>query len=201
MADFQRPPSDIAPSQFFTSWLPAEYERLRAAADTDASPPDGTMVVQLEGEGGGTWAIRAEGGALSASEGDGGGPIDLRLTQSVEDFRLLLSAGGEADIVPAGASPVQVLLNGSALGDALAEVKGTLVFEVPGLAGRTFSTRAAFQDQAEPSATISVDAETLEAMRSGALPPPQAFFAGKIQIAGDQAFAMQVGMALMAKMQ
>lgn len=200
MAEFNRPPSDISPSQFFTSWLPAEYERLRAEAGSDVKPPDGTMVIQLEGADGGVWSISATGGTLSVSEGEPG-TIDLRITQSVDDFRMLLSGANDADVLPPGASPVQMLLQGSAMGDALATVKGTLVFEVPGLAGRTFSTRVAFQDQADPNATISVGAETLQAMRSGALPPPQAFFAGKIQISGDQAFAMQVGMALMSRMQ
>ena len=95
-----------------------------------------------------------------------------------------------------GAS-IDKLLTSPALGQLLNGVQGTLRFEIPGFQGRDFATAVTFQGAAEPQATIRVDADTLDQIRSGALPAPQAFFAGKIQMSGDTAFAMQVGMAAM----
>ena len=47
---------------------------------------------------------------------------------------------------------------------------------------------------------ITLDTDTLKQMRDGTLAPPAAYFAGKIQLGGDVNFAMQLGMAMMARM-
>lgn len=201
MATLARPPADITPKDFFETWLPREHARL--VAEGAPTPPDVVACVRLDGEGGGAWTLTLAGGQLSVTGQDGqaGATPDIIIEQSVEDWRAV-TAGAPGDgpdlSLPEGAS-LDGWLTNPALHQALQTVKGTLRFEIPGFHGRTFAAAITFQGAAEPQATISIDMETISAMRAGTLPPAQAFFSGKILMSGDTAFAMQIGMALMSQ--
>lgn len=200
MTTIQRPPSDITPKDFFESFLPREYERLKPSSG--ATPPDIKVQIQLSGEGGGTWVLSLQGGALTVST-QAVPDAAITLSQSVEDWRVVTVgvAQGPDLTLPSGMSIESLLNVPPAIQQALATTKGTLRVEIPGFLGRTFGLGITFHGAAQPAATLSVDAETLAQIRSGALPAPQAFFAGKIQLSGDTAFAMQLIMTIMAQAQ
>lgn len=198
MTTIQRPPRDITPKDFFETWLPGELDRLKASIQ--AAPPDVSAQVKLEGDGGGTWLLELAGGVLTVS--DRSMPdADITVTQSVADWRAITvgDEGGGVDLTPPEGISIQSWLVNPAIHQALASIKGTLRFEIPGFRGRTFGVALTFRGAAEPQATIAVDVETVAAIRSGALPAPQAFFAGKILISGDSGFAMQVAMTVMGQ--
>ncbi len=196
MATFNRPPSDTTPKTFFTSFLPSEYARLRG--EGIPAPPDVCVAIHLEGDGGGTWALTLAGGELTVSE-DSPDKADIAIKQSVADWRTFtLEVPGEGDQValPEGVSLESLLVN-PAIKQTLDTTNGTLRIQITEFEGRTLAADITFHGAAEPHATISIDAETAAAIRDGSLPAPQAFFAGKIVIEGDSAFAMQVAMAAM----
>ena len=203
MATVNRPPPEITPKDFFESWLPKEYERLKA--EGGPTPPDVTACVRLSGEGGGAWTLTLAGGQLSVVDQDTA-DADLGIAQSVADWRAVTvgqegagGAGGGPDLtLPEGVSFDRWLVN-PGLQQVLATAKGSLRIEIPGFHGRTFALSLTFRGAAEPQATITIDAETIAAIRAGTLPPAQAFFSGKILIAGDSALAMQIGMAAMSQ--
>lgn len=200
MTTIQRPPRDITPKDFFETWLPGEYDRLKASIEP--APPNLAAQIQLEGDGGGTWLLELAGGALTVSNRTAPN-ADVTLTQSVADWRAITTGedGPGLDLTPPEGISIQHWFVNPAIHQALASVRGTLRFEIPGFRGRTFAVALTFHGATQPHATISVDAETVAAIRSGALPAPQAFFAGKIQMSGDSAFAMQVAMTVMAQQQ
>lgn len=199
MSTLSRPPRDIAPSEFFESWLPEQYKQLKTEQSSEVVPPDGSISVTLEGDGGGAWTVAMSGGELAVSDGAAADSI-LSLTQSVEDFRAII-AGDEPEGgagLPANIDFAQMFSDPSAL-DLVKDVKGTINFEIPNFQGRTFAVSVMFNGTAEPAAGVSVDADTIAAIRAGQLAPPQAFFAGKIQLTGDTTLAMQLGMAMAAR--
>lgn len=200
MTTIQRAPRDITPKDFFESWLPSEYERLKGSIQP--APPDLKAQIQLDGDGGGTWLLELAGGALTVSSRSAA-DADVALATSVADWRAMTLGedGPGLDLAPPEGMSIQSWFVNPAIVQTLASVKGTLRFEIPGFRGRTFAVALTFHGAAEPAATISVDAETVAAIRSGALPAPQAFFAGKILLSGDTAFAMQLAMTLMAQAQ
>ncbi|RMH40158.1 MAG: hypothetical protein D6689_14710 [Deltaproteobacteria bacterium] len=193
----ERPPRDITPDAFFRDWLPAQY---RAAAATTGTPPDTTVVVELTGEGGGQWTVETHGGELTVRPGRAE-QADLVLSLSVDDWRAALCGeDGAADLLPQQVDPAKLLVAADPQTRQLLEATaGTLTFEIPGFNGRTWSIAVSLKGSAEPAATITIDADTLAQIRSGELAAPQAYFAGKIQIAGDANFAMQLAMSLMAR--
>jgi putative sterol carrier protein len=195
-----RPPSDITPKAFFEEWLPGEYAKLSASAAGKA-PPDAVIGVALSGDGGGAWTLAMKSGALT---GTAGAPAtaDFILSHSVDDWRaVIIGEQGGPELLPGNANPMNALLAADdTLKAALDPISGTIELNVTGFNGRTWSLKIAFKGAADPAASITVDTDTLAQMRAGTIAPPQAFFAGKIAITGDVNFAMQLGMAMMARM-
>lgn len=191
----ERPPADITPDDFFTNWIPGQFAKVREGSDKDI--PDVTARFVLEGDGGGQWTLSISGNQLTAAA-NGEGDADVVVTQSVADWRAVLS---EDMSMPGGGSGGAggFLANPTAI-QTIRDLSGTISFEVSDLPQGTWGIGVAFKGAAEPAAAITVGADTLQQMRDGSLQPTQAFFGGKINIAGDSAFAMQVGMALMAAM-
>jgi putative sterol carrier protein len=82
-----KPPDDISPSEFFTSWLPArvaeDHERRERLGDTVA-----LLVFELHGEQQATFSVQVAGGALIGREGRAGDP-DLEVRVDFETWRAL----------------------------------------------------------------------------------------------------------------
>jgi putative sterol carrier protein len=183
-----KPPKDITPEAFFTTWLP---ERL---AESKLSSP---LVVRVRLDGA-AWDLQATGTGLKVLPA-GSDEADVTLVQSVEDWHAIVAG----DLAPSNASPTDGLFLDAQTQQLVSGLKGTVRFEVTGYQGRTWNLTVKFGRQplaAVPDATVSVDAETYAAILARTLPAPQAFFQGKIQLAGDAALAMQLGMAIMPKL-
>ncbi len=196
MSALVRPPADLSCTDLFATWLPAAFARARAAG---AHPPDAVIAVVLDGDGGGAWTLRVASGALAVTDGRDDGAL-IALTQTVADFRAAVWGDGAA----ASMLPAELDLAAAITGEArlpitaLARITGTLRIEIPGFADRTWAAAVTFGGAATPSASVSVDLPTLEAIRAGSLPLAQAFFAGKIAVTGDVPWLMQVGMSVAA---
>jgi putative sterol carrier protein len=196
-----RPPDDITPEAFFTRWLPAQAAAAGAGAGVASGTPL-TLRVRLDGEGGGAWDLRlgADGLEVTAASGDDAS-ADVLLQHSVADWRaVVVGEPGAVALVPEGVTPA-ALFAGGILAQAQANaatVKGTLRFEVTGFNGRVWNLTARFGRQAvavPPNATVTLAADTYAAILRGELAHAQAFFAGKVTIAGDAGLAMQAAMA------
>jgi putative sterol carrier protein len=87
MLERARPPDDISPREFFTSWLPArvaeDHERRAKLGDTEAS-----IVFDLEGDERFVYTLRLEGGVLVGRAGREPEP-DLEVRVDVETWRAL----------------------------------------------------------------------------------------------------------------
>ncbi len=196
MSALLRPPPELTCAELFATWLPAAFERARAAG---ALSPDGVVAVQLEGDGGGAWTLRVADGALTVGDGlDVAALVTLR--QTVADFRAAVWGEGSSGAL----LPPQLDLAAAITGEveiptaALAQARGTLHVEIPGFAGRTWKTAVTILGATAPAATVAVDVPTLESLRDGSLPPAQAFFSGRIAVTGDVPWLMQIGMSLAA---
>lgn len=83
--------------------------------------------------------------------------------------------------------------------ERLKNILGSVRFVLTGLEGGDWSCLVAFGNtplEGEPRVTIKVPMATLTEMQQGKLDPQAAFLQGRIQIAGDMGFAMQLGMVL-----
>ncbi len=190
------PTADISPAELFETWLPAEEARLRAA-HPDAPRPDVSADVTITGDGGGTWRLASRGGEFSATAGPEGS-ADLAVELSVDVLRAVLDP--ESGLVPrdAGGGKGLDLRIAGPLAEQARNLTGRLAFRLTGFHGRDLALALTFGGAAAPEATISVGADVLEQIRTGALPPAQAYFSGQILIDGDPGFAMQVAMSMMA---
>jgi hypothetical protein len=189
-----RPPADLSCADLLTTWLPDAFEKARAAG---ARAPDITVALVLDGKGGGAWTLRVAGGGLTVTNSaDPAAHITVR--QPVADFRAAIwGEGTMAPLLPADFDVAAAVTGEAKLPiAALGQMKGTLHLEIPDFAGRTFKVSATFGGGAEPSASVTADVATLEQMRAGTLQPAEAFFTGKIRVAGDVPWLMQVGLSL-----
>ena len=198
MPEIQRPPRDITPSGFFETWLPAQAAGLGAATPF-------TVRVRLDGDGGGAWDLRlGPAGLAVAAPGPSEAEPEATIVQSVADWRAIaVGEPGQVDLAPPQARPTDVLFLDAAAQQIVRQVAGAIRFEVTGYNGRTWALLVKLGpkplDAERPDATISVDAETYAAMLARTLPPPAAYFQGKIRISGDMQIAMQIAMALMPR--
>jgi putative sterol carrier protein len=190
-----RPPKDITPKSFFESWLPAQLGGL-----TGLRPM--TIRVRLDGDGGGAWDLQIGDQGLRVA-GAGGGEPEVTVAQSVADWMAIaVGEPGAVDLAPPQSSATDILFLDKQAQSMLGQVKGQVRFEVTGYNGRTWQLTVKFGDapmKPEPDSTISVDAETYGQILARTLPPPQAYFQGKVRMTGDMNLAMQLGMAMMPR--
>ena len=212
----QRPPRDTTPERFFEEWLPGVFAEAFAGKARDL-PVDTRVRVKLDGEGGGAWDLEVREGKLLVAPAGGVEP-PVTIAQTVADWRAVaVGEDGAVDLAPPQASPLDLLFLDPASRQLLATLRGTVRFEVTGYrseppgslrspaeGGRTWRLDVKFGTApagAAPDATITVDAETYAKLRARAMQPPEAFFQGKIKLAGNTGLAMQLGMAMMPRFQ
>jgi hypothetical protein len=196
----RRPPREITPDAFFTSWLPAELTRLTGGAGV----PDMLVRITLDGEGGGTWDLTTRSGTLEVSAPQPGQQPLVTLMLTVQDWRAIVAGeDGPVDLTPPSASPTDLLFVDAGSQQLLAMISGTFRFEVRDYNGRTWTLTAVFGVDPPcdpPTATIATDAVTYAAILARELAAPEAYFSGKITITGDPGRGMQVGLALLPKL-
>lgn len=198
-----RPPAEISAAEFFATWLPSEYARVRGEGALTATPPDNKVAVELSGDDGGQWTLVMKGGDLTVEEG-AVADAPIKLTSSAQDFRALLGGEeGDHQLVPESADGVDLnlLVIDQPTQEIIDGVSGKINVQITGFNGRDWGLAASFKGASEPEATISVPADVYKQIADGSLAAPQAYFAGQIQMTGDATFAMQLVMALMQRQQ
>ena len=200
------PGSPIPPAEFFEGFLPKAF----AARDIPAeiAAVDVRLGIQLEGEGGGEWVFELQSGEL-AVEAVPRDDSAFTVVQSVDDWRGALWEGrggaigqqaaslfrpGEGGASEGAAGGLGAAPSPAALGK-LQELDGLIRMIVTGGEGGDWQVGFKLGPgpiPEEPTTTVTVSAEDAAAMESGELNPMEAFMAGRIQIAGDMAFMMQM---------
>jgi hypothetical protein len=197
------PPASTRPEEFFERWLPRAFERAQRPAEVQQVELD--LGVRLEGEEGGEWLFRLQGGKLKVERG-ASEPAAFTLVQSVADWRGCLweGRGGvfgrqAAALFQADATPETAAGAGRALGPAalsrLRALRGVVRMVVAGGPGGDWRLDLKLGPgplPPQPTATVVVRAEDAAAMEQGELDPMQAFMAGRVQLAGDLGLLMRV---------
>jgi hypothetical protein len=190
-------PADLSPAQFFTSYLPAEWARARTGQPPTA---DASFEVALDGDGGGTWTVSIVKGELTARDGAAASPPHLRVRMSTADFHAALQGeDGAPDVFPHDLDLGRAIARIPSQGPGVPMLKGAITIGITGFHGRTWTVSLEAGGVSAPSASVTVDADTVIALKQGKLDPASAFFGGKIQLGGDVAWIMQAGMGFMQR--
>jgi hypothetical protein len=204
-------PEDITPKAFYEELLPRVFRENReraAAAMPTASQIRASLRAEVTGEGGGIWTLDFAGGGFEVKAEALPSPL-VTFVQTREDWQVSITKGigrllarlGSAP-APAPASPGGAPRPGLTPQkvDRLRTVRGVMNFDLTGYEGnRTIRLKVIFNSATEgkdPTCTVSLTAADYRDITSGKLPPQQAFMGGKIKIAGDMGFAMQLGATL-----
>lgn len=188
----------MTPKQFFEDWLPREAARLGVIA---SGAPETHVRVTLEGSEGGVWDLQIHEGTLHVGPRVSTEP-QVAVVQSVDDWKALVLGDDDSSLAPQSMRPTDLLFLDPLTRQVLQTVRGTIEFRITQYHARTWRMRAKFGDapmKADPDATITVDAGTYRAMATRKLPPPEAYFSGKIVIGGDAGLALQLGMAMLPR--
>jgi hypothetical protein len=188
-----RPPPGVTVSDFFATWLPEAF-----AASGRPAPADAPVVrASISGAGGGSWDLRARDVTL-AVELSGREAPDVWIRQSAAD---LLAAVAVPDpdlpvLIPPGWSPLDLLFLDPRDVELLRQVSGRIAVEVEGRRRRRWTLDMAFGaagvSAGRPRTTVRLDGTTFDGLRTGAIPPMQPLFDGRLKLEGDRALAMQL---------
>lgn len=192
------------PQEFFEKMLPDLAASKAGELSDEQKAVNHAVGVVLTGDGGGSWTMAIEGGALKVSGGsiaDGANPV---VSLSVEDWRGVLT-GKKAMLAAGGAGADMMAIDPSqfkpALLDRIKPIAGTIRFVVedPDQGDLEVTLKFGANAPDEPQCTVSTDVETAKATQDGSMNPQMAFMQGKVKIVGDMNLAMQVGSLAMVQ--
>ncbi|HVZ72987.1 MAG TPA: SCP2 sterol-binding domain-containing protein [Polyangia bacterium] len=193
MQSWDRPPPDIGVADFFERWLPEAF-----AKSGRRGPLEGPVVrATISGEGGGSWDMRASDDALTVETADRE-PPDVWVRQSAVDLRTALGAPDPdlPTLIPPGWSALDALFLDPRDVEMLKQVQGRVALELEGKRRRRWTVDVAFGKTGvaagRPRSVVRVDGDTFDGLRTGAIPPMQPLFDGRLKIEGDRALAMQL---------
>ncbi len=172
------------PIEYFATVVPRQYaDAIESASPEVLAQPELSASIVIEGEGGGTYGMRAQGrefvfvpsGILAA---------DMQVQIGIDDWRVAVSHGGmEAVVDYVQRRKVQVVKS----------LKGTVTLELERGDGGIFQTTTVFGQQAEPAVTIMMTAADYAAMINGDLNGQMAFMMGKLKFDGSLPLLMAIG--------
>jgi hypothetical protein len=195
---------------FFCETLPAQFEAVLREQERTAEAAsrvlagmravNATIRADVHGEGGGTFFLNVAGGRVVAGERAAHPPF-LTLAIDAASFDAFLGEVGGSALgflgVLSGLAQ-EMKLTQTRL-DALADVAGTVRFEVRGAGGFALLTHFGPGAPAATATTsIRVDRDAYLDLRGGRLNPQDAFLTGRIQLEGDLQLAMQLALAAVA---
>ena len=198
------------PRTFFGERFPAQLNRALAEQEqTLASAQraldgmravDATIRFVVRGADGGSFYVNVAKGRSQAADTPAQAPF-LTIALDRDHYEPLVREAGDNVLgflggISGMGAPVRLTRNRVA---QIADVGGTLLFELTGAGGFRLLTRLGEGDPVEPADTaIRVDTEAYRELRAGKLEPQEAFLAGKIAIEGDMQKAMQLALAVLA---
>ena len=200
----------IDPKTFFGERFPAQLNRSLAEQEQAAQQAqralDGmravaaTICFEVRGEGGGTYFVNVEKGRSSAGATAAQAPF-LSISLDRSHYEPLLREAGDNVLgflggISGMGAPIKLT---QARVAQIAEVGGTLCFELTGEGGFTLFARLGESPASENAdTTIRVDAQAYRELRDGKIEPQEAFLAGKIAVEGDMQRAMQLALAVLS---
>ena len=198
------------PRTFFTERFPAQLNRALAEQEQMATAAqraleamravDATIRFVVTGAGGGSFYVNLAQGRSSAADAAAHPPF-LTIALARDHYEPLFREAGDNVLGFLGGlsgmgAPIRLTRARVA---AIAEVGGTLLFELTGAGGFRLLARLGTGEPAEPPDTsIRVDTEAYRELRAGKLEPQEAFLAGKIAVEGDMQRAMQLALAVLS---
>ncbi|MCW5828451.1 MAG: SCP2 sterol-binding domain-containing protein [Deltaproteobacteria bacterium] len=189
--------ADMTPKQLIEEFIPKKLAELG-----DVTFPDlGVQFeVTIEGDGGGVWTIKTEGGKPRISAGGAKDPlVTVKTNRQAYDMGMK-RAGGELDRDISGqvGNMLKMVPDQTKVDMIRQQLSGTMMIKIAtdegdALIGIGFVGPA---DLVNPRCTIETSEAELNEMRETRMPPQQAFMAGKIRLGGDMSLAMTAGMLL-----
>ncbi len=206
--------SEATPDDFYRRRVPAQFNRTfeaqQAAAESDAEAArilegmktvKGTIDIVVQGdEGEQRYHLNVSEGLMSADDEASQAPF-MTLLHDLDSFAVLERESGDSILGFLGAlagMQDEMKLTSQRIQN-LGGLDGSMLFALTGDGG--FEMRAHFGQSPvpdEPSCTIRIDGAVYQELRSGELPPQDAFLSGKIQVEGDMQMGMQLALAAMS---
>ena len=206
--------SGASPDDFYQQRVPAQFnqtfEDQAAAAQSDGEAArilegmktvKGTIAIVVEGDAGEQrYHLNVSEGKMSADAEAAQAPF-MTLLHDLDSFAVLERESGDSILGFLGAlagMKDEMKLTSQRIQN-LGGLDGCMLFELTGEGG--FKMRAHFGQSPvpdAPSCTIRIDGEVYQELRSGELPPQDAFLGGKIQVEGDMQMGMQLALAAMS---
>jgi putative sterol carrier protein len=209
----------IAPREFYTERIPRQFNKSLAlqeqqaeneGADGEAArilaslkSVDATIraiVGPTLGQPGDTFYLNVSQGSMEADEKHASHPPFLTLCHDVDTLEPLVRESGDSVLgFLGGLAGMQgdLRLTGTRI-ENLAGLTGSVRFTLTGDNGFSIVTHFGPDPIApEPDCSIEVEGAMYKDLKSGQLPPQEAFMSGKINIAGDMQMAMQLALAAM----
>lgn len=193
--DFANLPADITPGALFAAIAEALKDE---PAPANAAPDK--LLLHVDGEAGGTWAMGFAGGRLVIEEGAADNP-PLQVSATTDDLRAFV-AGKIRDAVKAKAGDKASAIDPKKMAklfrithktEQVKAYKGDLQLVVENGSDKhklTLTFGGGKPNPAAPTTTISITLDDFLALLGGELNAQAAFFAGKIRLDGDMNLAM-----------
>ena len=174
-----------SPETYFTQIVPAQYAAALASAPGNiADQPALSVIYEIVGADGGTYALRVADGQIEALPSEQLANPDMRVVMSYDDWRSFAESDATDVLVDYMVRRKVAVVQG---------LKGTVRLELERSDGSIWQSATTFSGQQEPAVTLRMTNEDYRAMLSGELNGQMAFMTGRLKFEGSLPLLMQVG--------